>query len=160
MFWFGWTDPSADMSDLDLWYEIAEPSVAAAPDDFTAGQWSINSDGDVTIATLPAASPSISDLEYRIEAGSAVSFSASTTGTYSTTATEGQDVQIRAVNSEGAGDWSDTKAVPAASSGLSAEWRNGEPDDYGGLTHIAQNSDGTTAVASNDDPIGWAEDVA
>jgi len=89
---------------------------ATVPAAFTEGMWSIDAEGDVTISSLPDDGGSdITDVEYRVNEGSPVSFGETTTGTYSTTAEEGDDVQIRTVNAEGEADWSDTKVVPSAS---------------------------------------------
>ena len=89
-----------------------------APDAFTAPDWDVANDGDtvsVNIITLPAdGGAPITDLEYRVNAGAAASLGETTTGSYPITADEGDDIQIRAVNAIGAGDWSDVKAVPAA----------------------------------------------
>lgn len=94
---------------------VTVTAAATAPAAFTVGQWSVNSDGDVTISALPSDGGSaITDLEYRVNGGTAVSFAATTTGTYTTTATTADDLEIRAVNAIGAGAWSDVKAVPAA----------------------------------------------
>jgi hypothetical protein len=93
--------------------------VFAVPDAFTAPDWGLsNDDGDISvnILTLPddGGAP-ITDLEYRVNGGAAISLGETTTGSYPVTAVEGDDIQIRAVNAIGAGDWSDVKAVPAAS---------------------------------------------
>jgi hypothetical protein len=70
----------------------------------------------VNILTLPddGGAP-ITDLEYRVNGGAAVSFGETTTGSYSIVADEDDEIQIRAVNAVGAGDWSDVKVVPASS---------------------------------------------
>lgn len=90
------------------------------PSAFTAGQWSVASDGSgtvltVTVSTLPATGGSaITDVEYRIDAGSWVSGGISTTTTFDI---EGltQDVEVtvelRAVNANGAGGDSDDKTA-------------------------------------------------
>ena len=95
-----------------------------APDAFTAPDWGLaNDDGDISvnILTLPAdGGAPITDLEYRVNAGAAVSFGETTTGSYPIVADEDDEVQIRAVNAVGAGDWSDVKVVPAAVAGVQA----------------------------------------
>lgn len=105
------TDGAAEFRDWTIDASVA----ATVPDAFTAGDWTLASDGsEVTISTLPDDGGSaLTDLEYRVNSGSAVSLSATTTGTYAITASEGDDVQIRAVNAVGAGAWSDTKTVSA-----------------------------------------------
>jgi len=70
----------------------------------------------VVEAANSAGSPSdnndpLTDIEYRINGGAAQSFGATTTGTYATTAGSGDNVEIRAVNSIGAGAWSDVKVA-------------------------------------------------
>jgi len=66
------------------------------------------------ITTLPSNGGSpITNIEYRINGGSAVSFGAAVPGTYSTTADIGDDVEIRAVNAIGTGPWSDVKSITA-----------------------------------------------
>ena len=101
-----------------------------APFPFSAGQWSLSANGDVTVIALPASGGSaITDLEYRIDGGAAVSFGQTTVGTFATTAEEGDDVQIRAVNAIGAADWSDTKEVPAATAGFFEDDFDGRFED-------------------------------
>jgi hypothetical protein len=69
----------------------------------------------VNILVLPSdGGAPITDLEYRVNSGTAISLGETTTGSYPITAVEGDDIQIRAVNAIGAGDWSDVKAVPGA----------------------------------------------
>lgn len=118
---------NGDEANIEVW--VSRPGViaqagapapsATAPEAFTAGQWSINAVGEVTITALPSDGGSaITDIQYRVDTGSgfgaAVSFGDTATGTYATTAEEGDDVQIMAINAEGAADWSDTKDVPEA----------------------------------------------
>jgi hypothetical protein len=121
--WYSWDEPPSEGASIyDQWFEIPEPdepAEPAEPDAFTAGQWSVadtTTGGTVavTITALPDADPSITDIEYRVGAGDAVSFGESTTGTYNISGLTDDvevDIQIRAVNSEGPGAWSDTKAV-------------------------------------------------
>ena len=94
---------------------------ALVPDAFTAPDWDVAHDGEtvsVNILTLPADGGSaITDLEYRVNAGAAISLGETTTGSYPITADDGDDIQVRAVNAVGAGDWSDVKAVPAGETG-------------------------------------------
>jgi hypothetical protein len=89
-----------------------------APDAFTAPDWDVANDGDtvsVNILVLPSdGGAPITDLEYRVNGGTAISLGETTTGSYPITAVEGDDIEIRAVNVIGAGDWSDVKAVPSA----------------------------------------------
>ena len=97
------------------------------PEAFTSGLWSVNdlgTGGDIriTISTLPAANgTAITDLEYKIDAGSWTSLSGTTTGNYDISGLTDDvevDVLIRAVNATGNGADSDTKAVtPTTASG-------------------------------------------
>ncbi len=93
---------------------------ASAPDAFTSNMWTVadlGTAGDIriTFGELPDANgASITDLEYQLDAGSWTSTGTSTTGTYDIaglTDTQEYDVKVRAVNSEGNGADSDTKAV-------------------------------------------------
>lgn len=106
------TDSAANTRDWTVDASVA----AVVPDAFTSGDWSVASDGStVTISTLPDDGGSaLTDIEYRVNSGSAVSLGETTTGTYSITASEGDDIEIRAVNAVGNSAWSDTKTVTAA----------------------------------------------
>jgi hypothetical protein len=88
-----------------------------APNAFTAPDWGVANDGtniNLNITTLPADGGSpILDIEYRLNGGSAVSTGETTTGSYTITAVEDDDIQIRATNAIGNGAWSDTKTVPS-----------------------------------------------
>lgn len=53
----------------------------------------------------------ITDIEYRVNEGSAISLGETTIGNYPIEAGLGDDVQIRAVNVAGPGPWSDVKTV-------------------------------------------------
>lgn len=97
-----------------------DASVAAVvPAQFGTGDWSLANDGvdvTLTVTTLPDDGGSaLTDLEYRVNSGSAVSLGATATGDYTITAAEADDIEIRAINAVGAGPWSASKAVPAAS---------------------------------------------
>lgn len=91
-------------------------TAAIAPSAFVSGDWSIapgDEEAEVTISSLPAANGSaITDIEYRLDGGSWVS-SGGTTGFTITGLTNDQeyDVELRAINSVGAGAASDTKQV-------------------------------------------------
>lgn len=98
---------------------------ATAPAAFVAGNWTLtdpatSNDLTVTISALPSDGGSaITDLQYTLNAGTSwVSFGAATIGTYTISGlTNGvsQAVQIRAINSVGAGAASDIKsATPTA----------------------------------------------
>lgn len=89
-------------------------------DAFATDGWSVadkETDGavTVTIATLPDDKDSaITDLEYRLDGGSAVSFGAAVTGDYDITGLTNDQLyslQVRAVNSAGNGSWSAAKTV-------------------------------------------------
>lgn len=98
---------------------------ATAPAAFVAGNWTLtdpatSNDLTVTISALPSDGGSaITDLQYTLNAGTSwISFGAATVGTYTISGlTNGvsQAVQIRAINSVGAGTASDIKsATPSA----------------------------------------------
>lgn len=97
---------------------------ATAPAAFAIGDWSIaagDTEAEVTISSLPDdGGDTITDIEYRVDGGSAVSSGTSDTTGFTITSLTNDvevDVEIRAVNSVGAGDWSDVKAVtPTAAS--------------------------------------------
>lgn len=89
---------------------------ATVPSAFTSGQWTATPDTEqitVVVVTPPSnGGAAITDIEYRLDAGSAVSFASTTGGVISgLTDTVEYDVQIRAVNAVGAGAWSDVKAI-------------------------------------------------
>lgn len=66
----------------------------------------------INILSLPADGGSpITDIEYRVNEGTAIGLGETTTGSYEITADLNDDVQIRAVNAVGPGPWSDTKVV-------------------------------------------------
>jgi hypothetical protein len=127
---------------------IPEAPVATVPDAFTAPDWDVANDGDtvsVNILTLPSdGGAPITDLEYRVNGGMAISLSETTTGSYPITAVEGDDIEIRAVNAIGAGDWSDVKAVPAA--------ETFDPDALAYITAV-ETADGEALEAGVKDAI-------
>lgn len=142
------TAPTA--GDVTLTFYVPPPA-AGAPDAFTAGQWSVaddgtNGDATITITALPADNgSSITDLEYRANGGSAVSLSGTTTGTYGISGlTDGvsANINIRAVNANGAGTWSDTKAV--TSTGIPAAFTVG----MWTLTDLTTGGDARIAISS------------
>lgn len=166
------THPDASNSPNDTVIPI---TVVDDPDDtdtvpaaFEVGDWSIaagDEEADVTISSLPAdGGDTITDIEYRVDGGSPVSSGTDdTTGFTIPSLTNDQeyDVQIRAVNSVGAGAWSDTKQVtPEAAGGwhpndLSspplAVW---DPTVSGSLW---QDTSATTPAADGD-PLGRIDD--
>lgn len=104
----------------DFEYIVPAGSGGAIPDAFVIGEWSIaddgtNGDATVTVSTLPADNgSSLTNLQYRIDGGSAVALGGSTTGTYPIagfTDTVATDVELRAVNGIGNGPWGDVKSV-------------------------------------------------
>jgi hypothetical protein len=105
----------ADPANVRVW-SLGTTAVAVVPSPFEVADWGLaNDDGDVSlnILALPDdGGAAISDIEYRVDGGTAVSTGETTTGSYLITAAEGDDIEIRALNSAGAGAWSDTKSVP------------------------------------------------
>lgn len=108
-------------------YAAGAPA-ATEPAAFTAGMWSAAATanpGEISfdLITLPSDGGSaITALEYRVGTGSAIAFTGTGTGvrvvTAGLTAGVASDLQVRAVNSVGAGAWSDIKnRTPAASGG-------------------------------------------
>jgi hypothetical protein len=89
---------------------------ATAPAAFTAGQWTATAGTELielNITALAADGGSaITALQYRLGTGAAVTMTGTGTGIRQITGLTGAtayDVQIRAVNAIGAGEWSDTK---------------------------------------------------
>ena len=108
------TATNAEGSVFEVSNDLAIPAV---PDAFTASDWDVANNGSmvsVNIITLPndGGSP-ITDLEYRVNAGAVVLLGETTTGSYPIAADEGDDIQVRAVNAVGAGDWSNVQTVAA-----------------------------------------------
>jgi len=92
-------------------WTLSQTAVAIAPAAFTSNMWTVAVD-ELTLNSLPDDGGSaITDIEYRVDGGTAVSTGETTTGTHTITAADGVDVEIRAVNAVGAGAWSDTKTV-------------------------------------------------
>ena len=130
---------------------LVPPPAVGAPDAFTAGQWSVaddgtNGDATITITTLPADNGSaITALEYRLNGGAAVSLGGTTTGAYGISGlTDGvsTNVQVRAVNANGSGGWSDTKSV--TSTGIPSAFTAG----LWTLTDLTTGGDARIAVSS------------
>jgi hypothetical protein len=98
---------------------------ATAPAAFTAGQWTATAGTELielNITALAADGGSaITALQYRLGTGAAVALTGTGTGIRQITGLTGDtayDVQIRAVNAIGSGEWSDVKTrTPAASDG-------------------------------------------
>ncbi|MCG5533103.1 fibronectin type III domain-containing protein [Halorhodospira sp. 9621] len=130
----GWTTKNepltaAEVDDnfLALWDEIqalkngggTEPVEDGVPDTFGSNYWSVEPTGlegevEVTVSTLPNAQPAITGIEYSLDEGGAESAGISGTGSFIITGlTDDQEyeVRLRAVNGEGAGDWSASKLV-------------------------------------------------
>jgi hypothetical protein len=92
-------------------YDILGPNPPGA---FADVDWSVSSTGELTIAALPEDNrAAISDIEYRIDGGSPVSLGENAPGAYATAAEPDDEIEIRAVNSAGAGPWSSVKVVPS-----------------------------------------------
>ncbi len=129
-----------------------DTTVVTVPGAFEADDWSIASgdeEADVTINSLPGdGGDTIIDIEYRLDGGSWVSSSGTSSFTISGL-TNGQeyDAVLRAVNSVGSGAASDTKSVTPEvdgrdlTIGLKAFWELGEAsgtrNDSHGSNHLA-----------------------
>jgi hypothetical protein len=139
-------------------FSLSRVVSALVPEAFTVGQWALVNDGDTVsanITALPAdGGAPITDLEYRVNGGAAVSFGETTTGSYEIAADVDDEVEIRAVNAIGAGDWSDVKVVPEAAAL--------DPDAaaYIAAVEAADDDDLEPAVqtAINDFVLGCKED--
>lgn len=113
---------SAGSSTEDVWVDSAGATVytpVGVPDAFVESDWSLadpSTSGDltVTISTLPYdGNSTLTDLEYRIDGGSAVSFGAAIADDYTISGLTDDvevDIEIRAVNAVGDGEWSDVKS--------------------------------------------------
>ncbi|TXH42817.1 MAG: hypothetical protein E6Q97_35165 [Desulfurellales bacterium] len=127
----GVTDYSFTPTDLE--WTVPAGSGPAVPDQFGSGDWSVaddgtNGDATITVTTLPADNgATITDLEYRKDAGSAVSLGGATTGTYGISGlTDGTpaDIEIRAQSANGPGPWATAKSV--TSTGVPAAFTAGQ----------------------------------
>jgi len=116
------------------WSDVktATPTTAAAPatapEAFGPGQWSLadtEAGGTLalTISTLPAdGGAAITGLEYRLDGGAAVALPGIVPGSYQIaglTDDQAYDVQLRALNAEGAGGWSDVKTATPTTAAVS-----------------------------------------
>jgi hypothetical protein len=125
---------------------------ATAPAAFTAGQWTATAGTELielNITALAADGGSaITALQYRLGTGAAVALTGTGTGIRQIAGLTGAtayDVQIRAVNAIGSGEWSDVKTrTPAAAGG------GGGGVEYIGQTYTAKTG-GSTTVAR---PVG------
>ena len=139
-------------------------AAATVPAQFGTGHWSMSFDGStmtLKVGTLPDdGGAALSDLEYCVDGGAAVSLGAATTGDYTITATTGQVVNLRAVNAAGAGAWSGDKTAPAFDPLVAFA------GDLAGYWNFTQTSGlhtdlaGTTAVTAYGDPIRSANDLS
>lgn len=139
----------------------------AVPDAFDIEDWSIapgDEKADVTINSLPDdVGATITDIEYRIDGGSWISSAGTSSFTISgLTNDQAYDVELRAVNSVGAGAPSDTKSVtPEAED---EEWHPNDlaspplavwdPAASGSLWQDAA----ATTPAGDGDPLGRIDD--
>lgn len=148
-----------------------ETTAITVPDAFEAGDWSITSgdeEADVTINNLPGdGGDAIIDIEYRLDGGSWVSSSGTSSFTISDLTNDQEyDVALRAVNSIGAGAASDTKSVtpeadepagPDLTIGLMAFWELGEAS---GTRNDSHGSNHLTSVNAVDRAAGKVGDAA
>lgn len=144
---------------------IKELAMASAPDAFLAEDWSIaagDEEAYVTIAALPGDGGSeISGVAYRLDGGSWVASGGISSFTISgLTNHVTYDVELRALNSVGAGAASDVKAVtPAASwspldlgAKVKAWW------DHADISTLWQDTAATTPVSADTDPVARVDD--
>lgn len=140
---------------------------ASVPDAFEAEDWSIvpgDEEADVTISDLPDdGGDTITDIEYRLDGGSWVSSGGTLSFTISgLTNDQEYDVELRAVNSVGAGEAGDTKSVTPEGEG--EDWHPNDltnpplavwdPTVSGSLW---QDTSAATA-AGDGDPLGRIDD--
>lgn len=136
------------------------------PDPFTSNMWSVDSGTSsgilsFSINTLPFdGGASISDVEYSLDGGTSWS-SSGTTGDFDVSATPAQtytDIRIRAVNSEGPADPSDSKSATAAASraeAVAALSLSVPLQDWWDRTGtLSINSDGTGGSPGVGDTVG------
>jgi hypothetical protein len=144
-----------------------ETTAVTVPGAFEADDWSIapgDEEADVTINSLPGdGGDTIIDIEYRLDAGSWVSSSGTSSFTISGL-TNGQeyDVALRAVNSVGSGAASDTKSVtpevdgPDLTIGLKAFWELGEASGARNDSHGSNHLTSVNAVGQAAGKVGDA----
>lgn len=101
---------------------IVPSGSATVPDAFDDLDWTLADEGDgtgitISITALPADNGSaITDIQYRVEGGAAVSVGAATIGDYLIDITDlnayvDNNIEIRAVNANGSGAWSSIKTA-------------------------------------------------
>jgi hypothetical protein len=157
---------------------LLRPSLAApapsVPEAFHVGDWSLapgDEEAHVTLHALPYdGGAAISDIQYRLDDGTWASSGGTTDFTLaSLTNDQRYDIELRAVNSVGAGAASDTKQVtPEADdeetfeeaviallgAKLRAFWLYDEP------SHLWQDTSGTSAVSADTHPVGRVDDLS
>jgi hypothetical protein len=130
---------------------VTVDDLVAVPDAFGDGDWEfVNGDDastlEINILALPFDNGSaLTDIEYRVDGGSAVSLGTTETGAYvlpGTVVGTEYDVEIRAVNAEGAGPWSSVKSATPAEA----------PDAFvvgnWTLTDLASGGDARVAISA------------
>jgi len=76
--WLCWTDPSTVMGPADMWFQLPEPTVPDMPAE-SSWRWSNARTGDagvLQILSVPAASPPVTAVQYRLDGGSWLSIPA------------------------------------------------------------------------------------
>lgn len=136
---------------------IAEFDVTDVPAAFTIGMWSVadletSGDARVTITSLPSDNGSaLTAINYRINAGGAVSSGITTTGTFDIAGlTDDVEVtiELQAVNAVGGGAWSDDKTV-TPTSGVVAMAR--------GITVLGNAPSASTSTSTGAGTLGMVE---
>jgi hypothetical protein len=130
---------------------VTVDDLVAVPDEFGDEDWEfVNGDDastlEINILALPFDNGSeITDIEYRVDGGSAVSLGTTETGAYvlpGTVVGTEYDAEIRAVNGEGAGPWSSVKSATPAEAPDAFEvgdWT---------LTDLASGGDARVAISA------------
>lgn len=142
--------------------QFTTAGAATVPSAFGDDDWTLiaaaSSGGNtlqIDVQTLPNnGGATITDIEYRLEGGSAVSLSSATTGLYNITVTADTetDVEIRAVNSVGDGAWSNVQTqTPQRSGGseVSSFDIDGRTFTLDGTYSIVRHIDGPVAIVSS-----------
>jgi hypothetical protein len=134
-------------------------SRTAPPDAFDVADWALGQGSnftlDIFIFNLPDFNGfPITQLEYRLNGGAAIPLNSTALGVYNISGLDedvAYDVEIRAVNGKGAGDWSDVKTETTAGFTPLTLFSNGEQGvwyDPSDLSTMFQDTDGTTPVTA------------
>jgi hypothetical protein len=142
-------------------------SILSAPSAFVVGNWTLASNGNVSISALPNnGGLTITSIEYRLNGGSWAAASGITefsvvngrTITFTIPSYAGQDVEIRAVNAIGGGAASDVKVASFAPASLFAASEQGGWYDPSDLSTMWKDTAGTDPVTADGDLVARIDD--